>query len=152
MLELELDEYELEREEMCLADDDDPSAGFKLPASKSPIMEAMVVCALHGWGLEVVKNSKTGNNSSVEVIFRVTDFDRYYRISRSICSKQHPTEDIGSRVKSLRRWFVNFPKKKDRHDNTPFLLVVKPNGSKKVSEIIERNTRSLGLAKRRRRQ
>jgi len=83
----------------------DPS-DFKLPASKSPIMEAMVVCAIKNWGISIHRNSPN------QVVFRVSDFDRYYKISRTICSKQHPTEDIGSRVKSLRRWFDNFPKKK----------------------------------------
>jgi len=139
---------------MCDVDDDvthhpvdpsDPSVDFKLPASKTPIMEAMVVCAINNWGLSVVKSTPG------EVIFKVSDFDRYYRISRAICSKHRPTEDVGSRVKSLRRWFVNFPKKKDRQENPQFLLVVKPNGSKKVCGLIERNSRLL-LTKRRRRQ
>jgi len=152
----ELD-FAIESESSVLpeSDEDDPTGGFKLPASKSPIMEAMVVCGLNGWGIDIVKNTRTAsgpNNDAVEVVFRVTDFDRYYRISRSICSKQRPTDDVGSRVKSLRRWFVNFPKKKDRNDNVPFLLVVKPQIAKKVNEIIERNTRMLGLTKRRRRQ
>jgi len=126
-------------------DPSDPSVDFKLPASKTPIMEAMVVCAINNWGLSVVKSTPG------EVIFKVSDFDRYYRISRAICSKHRPTEDVGSRVKSLRRWFVNFPKKKDRQENPQFLLVVKPNGSKKVCGLIERNSRLL-LTKRRRRQ
>jgi len=132
-------------------DDDDPTGGFKLPASKSPIMEAMVVCALNGWGLDIVKNNRPTSVSPAEVVFRVTDFNRYYKISRAICSKQRPTDDLGSRIKSLRRWFVNFPKKKDRCDNNPFHLIVKPAIAKKVNEIIERNTRTLGLTKRRRR-
>jgi hypothetical protein len=132
-------------------DDDDPTGGFKLPASKSPIMEAMVVCALNGWGLDIVKNNRPTSVSPAEVVFRVTDFNRYYKISRAICSKQRPTDDLGSRIKSLRRWFVNFPKKKDRCDNNPFHLIVKPAIAKKVNEIIERNSRTLGLTKRRRR-
>jgi len=123
----------------------DPS-DFKLPASKSPIMEAMVVCAIKNWGISIHRSSPN------QVVFRVSDFDRYYKISRSICSKQHPTEDIGSRVKSLRRWFDNFPKKKDRQDNPDFLLAVKSSGTKKVNEMIERNTRLMGVQKRRRRQ
>jgi len=131
--------------------EDDPTGGFKLPASKSPIMEAMVVCALNGWGIRLVQHiiDDAGNP---EIIFQVLDFDRYYRISRLICSKQRPTDDVGSRVKSLRRWFTNFPKKKVRCEKGEFLLTVKPNIAKKVSEIIERNTRVLGLMKRRRRQ
>jgi len=150
-IENETEELEL-YPEGAADQEDDPTGGFKLPASKSPIMEAMVVCALKGWGIDIVKNSRGSATDPVEVIFQVHDFDRYYRISRLICSKQRPTDDVGSRVKSLRRWFVNFPKKKDRNDNVPFLLEVKPNIAKKVSEIIERNTRMYGLTKRRRRQ
>jgi len=151
-LEDDLEDFDLDVDGACLeGEEDDPTGGFKLPASKSPIMEAMAVCALNGWGIDIIKNARTATDL-VEVVFQVNDFDRYYRISRSICSKQRPTDDVGSRVKSLRRWFVNFPKKKDRNDNVPFLLVVQPNIAKKVSEIIERNTRMLGLTKRRRRQ
>jgi hypothetical protein len=131
--------------------DDDPTGGFKLPASKSPIMEAMVVCALNGWGIEIAKNNRPTSMMPADVVFKVTDFNRYYKISRAICSKQRPTDDLGSRIKSLRRWFVNFPKKKDRCENS-FSLTVKPTIAKKVNEIIERNSRSLGLTKRRRRQ
>jgi len=134
-----------------LNDEDDPTGGFKLPASKSPIMEAMVVCALNGWGIEIARNCRPTSTTPAEVVFRVTDFNRYYKISRAICSKQRPTDDLGSRIKSLRRWFINFPKKKDRCENS-FSLSVKPTIAKKVNEIIERNTRSLGLTKRRRRQ
>jgi len=132
-------------------DEDDPTGGFKLPASKSPIMEAMVVCALNGWGIEIARNNRPTSTTPAEVVFKVTDFNRYYKISRAICSKQRPTDDLGSRIKSLRRWFVNFPKKKDRCENS-FSLSVKPTIAKKVNEIIERNSRSLGLTKRRRRQ
>jgi len=134
-------------------DDDDPTGGFKLPASKSPIMEAMVVCALNGWGIELVKHTPSETpGAPPDIVFRVLDFDRYYRISRAICSKQRPTDDVGSRVKSLRRWFVNFPKKKVRCEKGEFVLTVKPQIAGKVSEIIERNTRILGVSKRRRRQ
>jgi len=132
-------------------EEDDPTGGFKLPASKSPIMEAMVVCALNGWGIDIVKNNRPTSTTLAEVVFRVTDFNRYYKISRIICSKQRPTDDLGSRIKSLRRWFVNFPKKKDRCENS-FFLIVKPTIAKKVNEIIERNSRSMGVVKRRRKQ
>jgi len=132
-------------------EDDDPTEGFKLPASKSPVMEAMVVCALNGWGIEIVKNNRATSTTPAEVVFKVTDFNRYYKISRAICSKQRPTDDLGSRIKSLRRWFVNFPKKKDRCENS-FFLMVRPTIAKKVNEIIDRNSRTFGLTKRRRRQ
>jgi len=141
----------LESEPIDFGDEEDPTGGFKLPASKSPIMEAMVVCALNGWGIDIITNNRPTSATPAEVIFRVTDFNRYYKISRAICSKQRPTDDLGSRIKSLRRWFVNFPKKKDRCENS-FNLIVKPAIAKKVNEIIERNSKSLGLTKRRRRQ
>jgi len=108
---------------------------FKLPASKTPIMEAMVVCALNRWGIEIVKNKKTSNTAEVE--FRVFDFNRYYKISRAICSKHRPTDDLAARIKSLRRWFVAFPKKKDRVENS-FSLIVKPKIATKVYDIIEK--------------
>jgi hypothetical protein len=123
---------------------------FKLPASKTPIMEAMVVCALNGWGIEIVKSNRK-TSTTAEVVFLVSDFNRYYKISRAICSKHRPTDDLGSRIKSLRRWFVNFPKKKDRVENS-FYLTVKPSIAIKVYDIIEKNSISMSLVKRRRQQ
>jgi len=93
-------------------DDNEVPNGFKLPASKSPIMEAMAYCAIKRWGIEIIQYSDSTEEGSAKVVFRVLDFEQYYKYSCQICSKQNPTEDIGSRVKSLRRWFVNFPKKK----------------------------------------
>jgi len=147
----DIDFSALDSEPIDFGEEEDPTGGFKLPASKSPIMEAMVVCSLNGWGIELATNNRATSSTPAEVVFRVTDFNRYYKISRTICSKQRPTDDLGSRIKSLRRWFVNFPKKKDRCENS-FSLIVKPSIAKKVNEIIERNSKSLGLTKRRRRQ
>lgn len=45
---------------------------------------------------------------------------------------------MGSRVKALRRWFLRFPKKAERKSGNAFLLEVKPEVSKKVSEIVEK--------------
>jgi len=112
---------------------------FKLPASKSPIMESLCVCAILGWGINIKHLKHPTVNSFPEITFEVTDFEYYYQKSRSICSKQHPTEDITSRVKSLRRWFTHFPKKKDRQFNKSFILTVKPDYATKVFEMIERN-------------
>jgi hypothetical protein len=66
------------------------------------------------------------------------DFQKYYVASRAVCSKQNPTDNLGSRVKALRRWFVRFPKKSERRAGMPFLLEVKPEVSKKVYEIVEK--------------
>jgi hypothetical protein len=122
----------------------DPPPAFKLPVSKSPIMDALCYCALQGWGMRVFMNRKATAASPAEVVFRVDDFDRYYRISRSICSKQTPTEDIGARVKALRRWFSNFPAKRERSDS-PFDLTVRANGVRKVRQLLQENARLLGL-------
>jgi hypothetical protein len=112
--------------------------GFKLPASKSPIIEALAYCAINQWGIEILQAEDQTDEAPAKVVFHVIDFEVYYKYSSAICSKQNPTEDIGSRVKSLRRWFLNFPKKRDRKDLTNFSLEVKPEVAKKVYEMIEK--------------
>jgi len=124
--------------------------GFKLPASKSPIMEAMAYCAINRWGIEIVQCQDQTDDSPAKVVFRVLDFELYYKYSCAICSKQNPTEDIGSRVKSLRRWFVNFPKKRDRREYSHFSLEVKPEVSKKVYEMVEKYKCNINVNKKRR--
>jgi len=121
---------------------------FKLPVSKSPIMESLSFCAVEKWGIEVVTAEAT-NESSATVVFKVTNFDMYYKYSCAICSKHKPTEDVGARVKALRRWFSDFPKKKFRKNNPVFILEVKPAAAKKVYDMIQRH-RSLTSVKRRR--
>jgi len=132
------------------SEDNDTPIGFKLPASKSPIMEAMAYCAIKRWGIEIVQCSDSTDDCPAKVVFRVLDFEQYYKYSCLVCSKQNPTEDIGSRVKSLRRWFVNFPKKRDRRENPQFTLEVKPEVSKKVFEMIEKYKCQISVTKRRR--
>lgn len=110
----------------------DPPPTFKLPVSKSPIMDALCYCALQGWGLRVIRNIRARPPALAHVAFLVDDFERYYRISAQICSKQNPTEDIGARVKALRRWFTNFPSKRVRTGHGAFTLLVRQNGVKKV--------------------
>jgi hypothetical protein len=124
--------------------------GFKLPASKSPIMEAMAYCAIKKWGIEILDCKDKTEDSPAIVVFKVLDFEMYYKYSCMICSKQNPTEDIGSRVKSLRRWFTNFPKKRDRKENPQFILEVKPEVAKKVYDMIEKYRCFVNVKKRRR--
>jgi len=130
--------------------DDIPMGGWKLPASKSPIMEAMAFCAIKRWGIEILQCQDQTDDAPAKVVFRVLDFELYYKYSCAICSKQNPTEDLGSRVKSLRRWFVNFPKKRDRRENPNFSLEVKPDVAKKVYEMIEKYKCQINVKKRRR--
>jgi hypothetical protein len=105
---------------------------FKLPSSKSPIMEAMVYCAIHKWGIELEHHDK----ATQQIVFKVLDFEHYYRLSCVICSKQTPSEDIRSRMKALQRWFTSFPSRKDLAQT--FSLTVKVRQFRKVHDIIEK--------------
>jgi hypothetical protein len=98
---------------------------FTLPSSKSPIIEAMAFCAVHNWGISIVHNSDSLEDGA-RVVLLVKNFSQYCRFSRLICSKRHPTNNEGARIKALRRWFVKFPKKKERKNRESFLLEVKP--------------------------
>jgi len=111
------------------------TASFKLPTSKSPIMEAMVYCALHKWGIELEQHDK----ATQQIVFKVVDFEKYYRLSCSICSKQTPSEDIRSRMKALQRWFTSFPSR--RLLSQTFSLTVKVRQFRKVHDIIEKVTK-----------
>jgi len=123
---------------------------IKLKASKSPIMDALVYCALNGWGIKLIQED--GDH----IQFQVEDFRKYYKYSARICAKQNPTEDQASRIKALKRWFPDFPTKRERGKiESPFLITVakgnkKDNKPKKMREIIDRNRRLLGIQKTRR--
>jgi len=118
----------------------------KLQASKSPIMDALVYCALNRWGIELLEDN--GDN----IRFRVLDFQKYYKYSAIICAKQNPTEDIASRIKALKRWFPDFPTKRAGNLDEAFEITVQlptkqDNKPQKLHEIIEKQRRVLGLQK-----
>jgi len=130
-------------ENSSFCEDDEPGDSlsrthFKLPSSKSPVIETMAYCAVRQWGVSIVTNTPETMDQKAAVVLLVSDFGQYYRFSRTICSKQHPTKDLGARVKALRRWFVHFPKKKERKENSTFYLEVKPSCARKVHEIINK--------------
>jgi len=116
---------------------------IKLTPSKSPIMDALVYCALNNWGIRLVREEGD------DIQFEVTNFSQYYTISARICSKQNPTEDQSSRIKSLKRWFPDFPSKRENgYIKETFTISVakrtrKDNKPKKLQEIIERNRQAL---------
>jgi len=121
----------------------------KLQASKSPIIDALVYCALKGWGIELFKCQDE------DIQFRLTDFSQYYERSAQICAKQNPTEDEGSRIKALKRWFPDFPTKRERgRIDGSFIITVqkdkKDNKPKKMRDIIEKTRHLLGISKIRR--
>lgn len=112
---------------------------FRLDTSKSPILDALIYCALKGWGMRLTKNEGD------DIRITVDDFQQYYRCSAVICSKEHPTEDQAARIKALRRWFPDFPAKQDEAItyNQPFEVQVqrpasKDNKPRKLREIITR--------------
>jgi hypothetical protein len=80
---------------------------FKLQSSKSPVIDALVYCALMKQGIQLVED-----NAKI-VQFRIFNFPLYYQKSKGICSKAHPTDDVNSRVKALQRWFPDFPTLKE---------------------------------------
>jgi hypothetical protein len=111
------------------------SKNFKLPSSKSPIMEALVYCSINKYGIEL----KELNTSTNRILFYVSDFNVYYKQSCSICSKQSPSEDIRARMKALQRWFVTFPAWRELE--YPFELLVRPSHYNKMHEIISKMIR-----------
>jgi len=118
----------------------------KLQASKSPIMDALVYCALNRWGIELLEDN--GDN----IRFRVLNFQNYYKYSGMICAKQNPTEDIASRIKALKRWFPDFPTKRAGNLDESFEITVQlpnkqDNKPQKLHEIIEKQRRVLGVHK-----
>jgi hypothetical protein len=118
----------------------------KLQSSKSPIVDALVYCALKKWGLELIEDK--GDN----IRFRVFDFHLYYKYSTIICAKQNPTEDMAARIKALRRWFPDFPTKRTGKMDDPFDITVQlpnkvDNKPKKIRDIIEKQRRLIGLQK-----
>lgn len=71
--------------------------------TKTPIIDAFIACAIHGWGLRfVVLND-------VEIRVAVEDFPHYMRCASILCAKKAATVDLSSRMKALSRWFPAFP-------------------------------------------
>jgi hypothetical protein len=89
---------------------------FKLQSSKSPVIDALVYCALTNQGLTLMEAGNT------IVRFRMHDFPLYYKKSQGICSKAHPTDDLNSRVKALQRWFPDFPTLKELGRGMPSIF------------------------------
>jgi len=114
--------------------EEDPS--FKLGTSKSPVIDALVYCALKNYGL------KFKQISSSKIEFMLFNFPIYYQKSQEICSKARPTEDVNSRVKALQRWFHNFPTYKVAMKLEPCLFSLQydsnPENFGKLMAIIEK--------------
>lgn len=114
---------------------DHPALLQKLSLSKSPVLEAVIYCALNKWGIEMLPFGPDKKLS-----FKVTDFDKFSVYSAKINSKGKPTTDVSSRVKALRRWFDGIPKVKDR--KIAFVMSVKGSEDKnvKVTQLVDKVT------------
>jgi len=114
---------------------DHPALLQKLSLSKSPVLEAVIYCALNKWGIEMLPFGPDKKLS-----FKVTDFDKFSVYSAKINSKGKPTTDVSSRVKALRRWFDGIPKVKDR--KIAFIMSVKGSDDKhsKVAQLVDKVT------------
>jgi len=114
---------------------DHPALLQKLSLSKSPVLEAVIYCALNKWGIEMLPFGP-----DKKLCFKVTDFDKFSVYSAKINSKGKPTTDVSSRVKALRRWFDGIPKVKDR--KIAFVMSVKGSEDKhsKVVQLVDKVT------------
>jgi len=114
---------------------DHPALLQKLSLSKSPVLEAVIYCALNKWGIEMLPFGP-----DKKLCFKVNDFDKFSVYSAKINSKGKPTTDVSSRVKALRRWFDGIPKVKDR--KIAFIMSVKGSEDKhsKVVQLVDKVT------------
>ena len=78
----------------------------RLPGSTTPIMDALVYCALQGWGVRLMGTIAT---TSERVKLRFDDFALYSACSMLISAKTMPPPTTEVRIKALQRWFPLFP-------------------------------------------
>jgi len=69
----------------------------RLGLSKSPVLDALVYCALNHWGLQFV-NDKVPTRDE-RIAFIVDNFEYFLQCATSINSKNRPTNDTASRIK-----------------------------------------------------
>jgi len=124
---------------------------YKLPPSKTPIIDAIIYCAIKQEGIEIESRDQN------QILFKVTDYDTFYEKQKRVCSKQNPTDDESSRIKTIQRWFKNFPTKKERsktNQTTVFHFSVERSISedkfRKILKIIEKLECSINVNKRKR--
>jgi len=104
----------------------------KLSLSKSPVLEAVIYCALNKWGIELITTEDD------QVAFKVSDFDLFSSYAAKVNSKTRPTADVSARVKALRRWFDGIPRVKARTGS--FIMTIKDAADKKqkVVKMVEK--------------
>eukprot|EP01130_Rhizamoeba_saxonica_P017161 TRINITY_DN81_c0_g1_i1.p1 TRINITY_DN81_c0_g1~~TRINITY_DN81_c0_g1_i1.p1 ORF type:complete len:545 (-),score=179.63 TRINITY_DN81_c0_g1_i1:52-1686(-) len=107
----------------------------KLPPSKTPVMDAFVFCALCNKGVTIAREGQG-------TLFSINDYDDYWNNSRIVCSKRSPTKAEVSRLKSLRRWFMDFPGFKElkavKKGSPPVIVRVQDERTDKITAMIKK--------------
>jgi hypothetical protein len=109
----------------------------KLPASKTPVIDAFIYCSISNWGVSIKPSPER-----LPSTFVINDFNKYWELSQKICSKPAPTETQVARLKALRRWFADFPGikkiKSVKEGKEPIVIKVKPERMNEVITIIKK--------------
>jgi hypothetical protein len=109
----------------------------KLPASKTPVIDAFIYCSISNWGVSIKPSP-----DRVPTTFVINDFNKYWELSQKICSKPAPTETQVARLKALRRWFADFPGikkiKSVKEGKEPIIIKVKQERLPEVVTIIKK--------------
>jgi hypothetical protein len=73
-----------------------------LAKSMSPVFDALVYCAVRGWGVQLV--------AGMPSTLYFWDFPLYYHCAALVCRKKCPTRSVDARVKAIKRWFSGVPR------------------------------------------
>jgi len=113
---------------------DKPPPGFKLPpGSRAPILDSVIACAYNNWGSKILVHE----TNPLRIVIRILNFELFYRSTVQICAKENPTENKEARIKAMRRYFDNFPMKRERGKLNHFDIEVKPRFLKKVNQSLQ---------------
>lgn len=99
-----------------------------LPPSKTPVMDAFCMCALHGWGVGLLDKQR--------LVFQVTDFASYMRAAYALSRTKKSPGDEAARIKTHRLWFSDVPPKNRRA--LPFVLTPWKKKVAKLAKILRR--------------
>lgn len=103
----------------------------RLPPSKSPLIDAIIYCALKKLGMSLDQESNGSIELHIEKFADVCVYidQVYYKNKSSITQAR--------RVKSFKDWFENFPRK-NIYQSRPFTIQVKSGMLSSVRPVIER--------------
>jgi len=91
-------------------------------------IESLIYCALRKKGVFVDKSGS---------LFLITQIQLYWLICQIVYSKESSTKNLGARVRSFERWFIEVPTLKEMEGNNT-LLKVKDDKENQVKEMIDK--------------